>query len=703
GQFNVSHPEQSILTVAPPMAFGFLDSPTEIQVQGSELTVASKSDLSIVGGNLTLNHAKLLAISGKINLVSVASKGEVAAKINYLGDKRPDTSDFTQFGQITMTDSHIETSGSPAGWLNIHGGQFFMNDSLIHSHNFGDEAGKDIDIQLSDSMNMYGDIAKISNHQHTENNIEESFGIISDTFGTGKAGQISITVPYLEMHHNTIDVSTRGAGEGGNIEIQTQQIHMGENAKILNNSYSTGNGGQINIKATERLELIDQHIFLTEEDVDKYWKTNIKTNNLSSGNGGSINIDTQYLKLSSGYIFSNTNGQGHGGTIMINSNFLELVSGSLIMAGVLPDGTGNGGEIELNITDTIKLSGFRPGFISDNSIMIHNLQSGIGPVTTGAGNGGLLDISAKNLIISDYASVGAATLTSGNAGSMKIDVDNLYLQSGGLLTNSSSAILGGKFWLATGNGGNITVIAKEDIIIEGHNPFNPSGIVTNTFFGNSGNMDIQANRLILRDGGTISANSLGTGNAGDIQIKANQISLEQGGEITSAAVQAIGGNIIVNTSYLFNLQDSQITTSVHGGIGDGGNINISNPQFSILNQGQIIAQADAGHGGNINIKSEHFITSPNSLVSASSRLGLDGKVNIDSPDMDMARFLVILSDDYVDVSNQIKKPCSMQGSSFFVHKMNGSPQTPFDYQPAHYIPETDDKITQDSMNPEEKI
>ncbi|MCK5538608.1 MAG: hypothetical protein KAH84_02870 [Thiomargarita sp.] len=60
----------------------------------------------------------------------------------------------------------------------------------------------------------------------------------------------------------------------------------------------------------------------------------------------------------------------------------------------------------------------------------------------------------------------------------------------------------------------------------------------------------------------------------------------------------------------------KLTTSVYGGIGDGGNINIFGSQFTILNQGKIIAQANEGHGGNINIKSGQFITFPYSLISA---------------------------------------------------------------------------------------
>jgi len=119
--------------------------------------------------------------------------------------------------------------------------------------------------------------------------------------------------------------------------------------------------------------------------------------------------------------------------------------------------------------------------------------------------------------------------------------------------------------------------------------------------------------------------------------------------------------------------------------------------------GQIKAQADAGHGGNINIKSSHLIQSPTSLISASSNLGLDGEIKIDSPDMDMKGFLVILPDAVMDASNLMKTPCSMRGSSFIVKQINGSLQNPYDYQPSHYLPETDSKVNTVSKNSDKKL
>jgi filamentous hemagglutinin family protein len=655
GRFDARQLNNSLLTIAPVQAFGFLDTPSNIETQDNHLAVAPHTEFSLIGGNLTLNHTELTAESGRINLVSVASSGETTAKRDRLDARVPDTSSFSQLGQLQMTETQVDTSGSPAGGISIRGGQLLMNNSLLHAHNYGSDPGMSIDIELRDLMSMTNEYT--SEAQPTDH--AEAFGITSDTFATGNAGHVTITVPRLEMRQNVIDVSTKGEGAGGNIDIQTQQMSLGEGAQILSNSYSAGAGGEINIKATERLELIDQRVFATEEEVDKNRNTSIQTDNFSSGDGGNITIDAPYLRMSGGYIFSNTIAQGQGGTIMINSQFMELLNGSGITAVVLPQATGNSGEIKLNVSDTLSISGFRPGFVREGGVIVQNLQSGIGPVTAGNGKSGLLEITAKNLIISDYASVGSATIGIGDAGGMTISVDNLYLQGGGILTNSSSAILGGKLWLATGNGGNLTVTATGDIVIEGSNPFNPSSISTNTFLsGQGGNIDLQANRLILRDGGAIVANSLGTGNAGNVHINANEIHLSNGGEITSAAVQAVGGNIVINTPYLLNLQQGQITTSVHNGIGHGGNITIEQPQFVVLNQGKIIAQADAGQGGNIHLIAQHFIPSVESLVSASSNLGIDGQVTISSPTEDVGNQVLNLSANYLNAASLFPRSCA---------------------------------------------
>ena len=100
-----------------------------------------------------------------------------------------------------------------------------------------------------------------------------------------------------------------------------------------------------------------------------------------------------------------------------------------------------------------------------------------------------------------------------------------------------------------------------------------------------------------------------------------------GGTISTRAVTSDGGNIELTAPEWVYLHNSDITTSVESGLGGGGNITID-PQFVILNQSNILANAFGGPGGNINIVADNVIISAQSRIDASSALGINGTVNI---------------------------------------------------------------------------
>jgi hypothetical protein len=78
------------------------------------------------------------------------------------------------------------------------------------------------------------------------------------------------------------------------------------------------------------------------------------------------------------------------------------------------------------------------------------------------------------------------------------------------------------------------------------------------------------------------------------------------------------------------VQNSAISASVADGPGGGGNVSID-PQYVILQNGQILAQAADGTGGNISITAGLFLPDANSVVSADSGSGVNGTVTIQSP------------------------------------------------------------------------
>jgi large exoprotein involved in heme utilization and adhesion len=146
---------------------------------------------------------------------------------------------------------------------------------------------------------------------------------------------------------------------------------------------------------------------------------------------------------------------------------------------------------------------------------------------------------------------------------------------------------------------------------------------------------IDAMNINLRDGGSISVESLGTGRSGNIFIRASDtFRLFNDSRVSVETALADASDIALDIGLLLHLRDSHITSSVAGGRGDGGNITL-NSFFIVLNEGSsIIANALEGQGGTILIRIPSggaLYMSPDSLISASSEFGFEGWAMIDEP------------------------------------------------------------------------
>ena len=107
GSQGLGTPANSVLTVAPVEAFGFLGgTPGRITVQGAFLQVPDAQTLSLIGGDVALTNATLYAPAGRINVAAVASAGEVI----------PTDTDLTLqgFGGSGTSDSKTRSDGRAA-------------------------------------------------------------------------------------------------------------------------------------------------------------------------------------------------------------------------------------------------------------------------------------------------------------------------------------------------------------------------------------------------------------------------------------------------------------------------------------------------------------------------------------------------------------------------------------------------------------
>src|SRR5207245_731811 len=134
GRFEATHPENSLLSAAPPVSFGFLGpSPRGITLRSdggtpAELSVQSGQSLSLIGGDITIEHATARAPDGRVNLTSVGGPAEVS--------ESPDLSALPQGGTVHLMGlGRIDVSGAGGGQVVIRAGQLCLeNSATIHSY-----------------------------------------------------------------------------------------------------------------------------------------------------------------------------------------------------------------------------------------------------------------------------------------------------------------------------------------------------------------------------------------------------------------------------------------------------------------------------------------------------------------------------------------------------------------------------------------
>jgi hypothetical protein len=202
-----------------------------------------------------------------------------------------------------------------------------------------------------------------------------------------------------------------------------------------------------------------------------------------------------------------------------------------------------------------------------------------------------------------------------------------------------------------------------------------------TSSGDGGQISINSSGLLLSNQAEITAESAGSGYAGNINIRASDTLLMSNSIITTEATSTDGGNINIQSGYMDQLIDSKITASVGGGPDTvGGNITID-PQYVILNDSQIIANAYEGKGGNIRIIADVFLASPDSIVDASSALGIDGTVDIQAPISNISGTLAPMQGNFLLSEALLRDRCmakirGVKYSSLIVSGRDGLPIRP---------------------------
>ncbi|MDM8567779.1 filamentous hemagglutinin N-terminal domain-containing protein [Candidatus Halobeggiatoa sp. HSG11] len=654
GRFDVRNPNDSLLTVAPVESFGFLtDSAASISVTDSSLQVLPTKALSLTSGDINLINTESTIYDETSHHIF---SNQLTAPSGQIILDAQSTINLTNFG--------IDTSGPFGGLINISGKKLEMNDSRISSHTIGEFDGLGINVQVDNLLMQDSDI--VANTYGAGRGSEINLHINEDLIATRLDRSIGIEFDFSirgSSHINTITVGEGDLGASGDINVQAGNIILHHSADIGSSSFSHAKSGNVNLQVANMLQAVGTISLNTETMPSTAGPFSLT---VSNGNSGNIDVIAQHIALDKGATISVTSlGTGQGGDIFVQADTIQLngqeeVTGIPTSISGISMGSAQTSQVEINARQITLENG---GVITTNTFYSGQSNELIVNVSDTLTISGVAKMPYKMLDFPEFPYPSNITSASANPATDGGQASNVYVQAKHINLDAGGTI--GSMTYGSGNAGNAKVIA-DTINISGW----------------------QDNGILYRSGINNSSTNLESyaGLAGNIDVTANKIIISDGGAINTSAMNAGGGNININAKDMIYLDtQGSITTSVNSGIEDGGNIDISNPHFTVLNQGQITAQADAGHGGNIHIKSEQFITSPNSLISASSNLGLDGEVAIESIDVDMEGFLVVLSDEVIDASNLMKTPCSQRLgenlSSFVVIPSEGAANSPDDLLP----------------------
>ncbi|MBW4613574.1 MAG: S-layer family protein [Desmonostoc vinosum HA7617-LM4] len=647
-----------LLTVSVPLGLQFSNNSGKIinQSQGSDgtvniigqpagLMVQSGATLALVGGDVSLQSGNLTVPGGRVELGSVTdgfvklSEVDTGYALDYAGAQN--LGDIDIFG-----GSLVDASDDGGGVVQLQARNITLADnSLVFAIAFGSKNSGNFIINATESV-------KVSNGSN----------IATVTQGTAEAGDIFVNGDTVELEGTTSDGSPSFigsqvcrfpvecesvTGDGGNITIETRRLLLKDGAGIEASTFGAGRAGNVLVKASDSIQLIGE------------------TPNGETPSGLFAQVGREAIE-----------NPGDAGTITIATQRLTVADGAQISTAARYGG--NGGNLIINATEFIRLSGVSPFATAS---VVDNYRSGIF-VSAQPGatrNVGSLNINTGLLTVEKGARITADNFGLGQAAIANINVSRLLIQDGGEVRSGS---------FGEGPGGTLNINASKSVEVTGSGRIGDTLIPSVLFSrtegtGRAGNLNITSDRFTIQNGAEVTVSSQVSGQAGNLEVTARSLKLDNQGKLIGQTASVDGGNITLNLSELLLLRrNSQISTSAGTALagGNGGTITINAPFIVSVpsENNDITANAYTGNGGRIDITARNIFglqpqkfNTPQSDITASSQFGFNGVVTINTPNVDPSRGLVQLSTNLIDASQQITQSCAPQQSSSFVYTGRG--------------------------------
>lgn len=464
------------------------------------LGVQPGKTLALVGGHLLLSGGLLTAPGGRIELGSVDS-GRVHLTSNVLN------STFSYEGVQNFRDIEMhqkalaDASGEDPGSIQVQGRHITLTDgSLILIQNQGDRPGGSIRLDAAESLQIRG----ITSDGRIRS------GLAVETVGLGNGGDVTVSTSRSLLQSGArINTATFSSAKAANIIVNTSDflllseaspLNPSANSAITASTFSEGNAGDITL-STRQLTLLNGGL--------------ISAPSLGTGSGGNVNVNASESVEVIGVNASNTQFStlgstafniGDAGTLTIETRDLVLRNGGSITSSTFA--IGSAGNIVVNASESVQMSGTagsgRRSFIESSAIPLNERSQQlfrVPPVLSGAS--GNVTLNTPVLRLTDGTQIGVRNEGSGDGGSVAIAADSVAIAARSNITAATTS----------GEGGNISLTVRDALQLS-----NESQITTSAGgIGNGGNMTIDAGTIVSLQNSDIIANAL-QGRGGQIQI-----------------------------------------------------------------------------------------------------------------------------------------------------------------------------------------
>ncbi len=536
----------------PTNTFDFdVETPAGVSTISAPVGLFSRSQSSGNAGKIQINTQRLVIKDGATISTSTSRSGQAGSLIVNASNSvelsgtsfsEQTTGELVRVSTGLFSEADAGSTGN-AGSIEINTGQLLVRDGAVVSTSAAERTsgrGGELTVR-ADTVEVIGASADVLNRS----------ALLTATVGTGDAGNLiidtrqlwildggvvssstldqgrsgSLTINASESVNligtapdnlpSTLATSTAGTGAGGTLTLQTRHLTVLEGALISAATYDRGIGGDLNINASESVELsgqardgrpgglsagsgIEGYSQVIDRLLQSFQIDRQIDSSKASGAGGTVRVATNSLTLRDGATISTeTIGSGTGGGIFIQSSTVSLDTAAQVSART--SGAGAAGDIVLQVGDRLSLIGASTGlfantesqstggggsiFVTAPTTLIQD-GAGISVGSRGQGQGGNIQVTGRNMTLRDRAYLTAETLST-DGGNITIDLaDLLLLRRNSLISTTAGTAQSG------GNGGNITISIPDGFIVAVGSE--NSDITANAFTGNGGKVNITA-------------------------------------------------------------------------------------------------------------------------------------------------------------------------------------------------------------------